>query len=140
MGLEILRDESALVIPPAIVCAERLRATRKWNAIKPGLGDREARSSIDFFEFENDKRRRLGRVVNIRLYGKRMPAEREEPRSFDALDGDMKRLSFVRGLELRNLGVHRRAANATPNHAPNSRASLMARHTRAIGAFNMTFF
>src|SRR6516162_10413500 len=65
--------------PALFVFRKRLRAAREWNSIEAGLGHCQLDAAVDLLEPEKDERRRLPRVVDARVDGVGMPAERKEP-------------------------------------------------------------
>src|SRR2546425_5704422 len=74
---DIPRELFDLAVPPVVVHAERLGATGEWDAIKPGLDNRERGPTLCVLETELDQRRGLGRVVHGGVDGVGVPAIRE---------------------------------------------------------------
>src|SRR6188768_1586366 len=102
---QVLGNQLRLRLPALLVGGEGLQAALERDAIEARLGDGELRPVRSFLQLEGHQRRRLLRVVEVRFYCERMPAERNEPRGLDSFHGPLERLARVWLLGLGDLRV-----------------------------------
>src|SRR5215470_997215 len=78
-------DVPELLLPATAVRLVGEALTGRWERLEPGLGHGEERSVRRILETKLDQGRGLVRVVDLRIDGRRMPAEAEEPLRLHAL-------------------------------------------------------
>src|SRR6185503_8880570 len=98
LALDMAADVANLRGPPVVIHAERLGTPVGGDLIEAGLDEREQRPIRGLLEAELDECRRLLRVIDGRVDGVRVPAEREPVLGLDSLDGHFHGQVVVAGM------------------------------------------